>query len=395
MFNMKKTPLTINRGKPPSVRTPLFLGTKSRSHMNDRLGYHLPSLQLGPERLISMSENPEIHEARESVHPQQFTSKEVSDCMSNWLTFLKVLQTLCTTGSELVDSISVLNCGSTTCKSRVDHCKAMWEHLTHATNTATSIIRNQTIASLQEAHVAPDIDSDQAETNQGVVCSGLLRLLNLQYQFCVTTCDWVYSQPGCGCILGAGEHEAVARCFTARQPAAPPQRRWSEVASQAERGPPEVRRWSIPWKLALPTAPGGDQRSRSTTPDAVWHTALANQDDLQDVISLLSCQPANANISHTPGVVLTRPESHGLVENTHKSIAHRGSWWGDGDEVDVNTLTSRKSSSSTDSSSCYSHMCHSSSDESHLSHRGQVYSMWSGNDLPFIKLPESSENNEN
>lgn len=48
--------------------------------------------------------------------------------------------------------------------------------------------------------------------------------------------------------------------------AAPPQRRWSEVTSQADRGPPEVRRWSIPWKLALPTAPGGDQRSRSTTP---------------------------------------------------------------------------------------------------------------------------------
>ena len=103
---------------------------------------------------------------------------------------------------------------------------------------------------------------------QAVMCSGLLRLLNLQYQFCVTACDWAYVQPGCGCALSTGEHEAVARCFAARQPitATVPQRRWSEVSSQAERGPPEVRRWSIPWKLALPTAPGGDQRSRSTTP---------------------------------------------------------------------------------------------------------------------------------
>lgn len=36
-----------------------------------------------------MSENPEICEPRENAH-HQFTSKEVSDCMSNWLTFLKV-----------------------------------------------------------------------------------------------------------------------------------------------------------------------------------------------------------------------------------------------------------------------------------------------------------------
>lgn len=393
---MKKTPPTVNRGKPPSVRSPLYLGTKNRNYSNERPGYHLPSLQLGPERLISMSENPEIHDVREGLHQQHFTSKEVADCMSNWIAFLKVLQTLCTTGSELVNSLSVLSCGSTTCKSRADHCKAMWEHLTHATATATSIIRNQTIASLQEAHVAPDIDSDQAETNQSVVCSGLLRLLNLQYQFSVTTCDWTYSGPGCGCLLGTGEREAVARCFATRQSVAPPQRRWSEVASQAERGPPEVRRWSIPWKLALPTAQGGDQRSRSTTPDAVWHTALANQDDLQDVISLLSCQPANTNVPHTPGVILTRPETHG-IDNSNKMIAHRGSWWGEGEDLDGHTLTSRKSSSSTDSSS-YSHMCHSSSDESHLSHRTggaqQMYSMWSGNDLPFIKLPESSENND-
>ncbi|XP_014288304.1 uncharacterized protein [Halyomorpha halys] len=390
---MKKTPLTINRGKPPSVRTPLYLSSKTRSHLNERQSYLLPSFQLGPERLISMSESPEICEPREYIHQHQFTSKEVSDCMSNWLTFLKVLQTLCATGSDLVDSLNALSNGTNMCKTRVDHCKAMWEHLINATNTAASIIRNQTIASLQEAHVAPDIDSDQAETNQAVVCSGLLRLLNLQYQFCVTTCDWAYTQPSCGCALSTGEHEAVARCFVPRQPmtAAPPQRRWSEVTSQADRGPPEVRRWSIPWKLALPTAPGGDQRSRSTTPDAVWHTALANQDDLQDVISLLSCQPANVNPPHTPGVVLTRPEGHGL-DNSGKIISHRGSWWGDSDELDVNTLTSRKSSSSTDSSSCYSHMCHSSSDE--LSHRGQ-YSMWSGNDLPFIKLPESSEHNDN
>lgn len=42
----------------------------------------------------------------------------------------------------------------------------MWDHLAAATNSAVAIVRNQTIASLQEAHVGTDIDQDQLEINQ-------------------------------------------------------------------------------------------------------------------------------------------------------------------------------------------------------------------------------------
>lgn len=50
---------------------------------------------------------------------------------------------------------------------------------------------------------------------QGVVCSGLLRLLNLQYQFSAACCEWVSSMPGCSCIPphSSREVEAIARCF--------------------------------------------------------------------------------------------------------------------------------------------------------------------------------------
>jgi hypothetical protein len=41
-------------------------------------------------RLISMSENPELRENSENDPPVQFESKEVNDCLTNWLAFLKV-----------------------------------------------------------------------------------------------------------------------------------------------------------------------------------------------------------------------------------------------------------------------------------------------------------------
>ncbi|KAL1116961.1 hypothetical protein AAG570_004289 [Ranatra chinensis] len=412
---MKKSGAAGARGKPPSVRNPSYhLASKTRSHLNvERPPYHLPSLHLGPERLISMSEGPEIYENTESIPALNFASKEITECMANWLSFLKVLKTLCTTGCELSDSITALSRSSTTCKTRSNQCKAMWEHLVCSVDTAAAIVRNQTIASLQEAHIAPDIDLDQSEINQHVVCSSLLRLVNLQYQFSAACCDWLsgMSSTGCRCAGSLPHHvdrecDAVARCFL-RPPNNPssvghhnlPQRRWSEAAAAA---PPDgkpleaaLRRWSIPWKLALPTT-NTAERSRSTTPDTVWHTALASQEELQDVISLLSCRPANPNSHHLPGVVLTKAVDGQNSEVMPRGLLHRASWWGEGDELDVATLTSRKSSSSTDSSSCYSLHSRSTSGSEELTHgqRSHLYSMWSGSDLPFIKLPESSENND-
>ncbi|KAK9499245.1 hypothetical protein O3M35_002317 [Rhynocoris fuscipes] len=411
---MKKSPSGINRGKPPSIRTPSYHNTKQRGHLNvDRTTFHLPSLQHTPERLVSMSENPEVQDIRESVSALRFSSKEVSDCMSHWLTFLKVLQTVCTAGAELTDSIASLGCTTMAsgCKNRLDHCRAMWDHLAAATNSAVAIVRNQTIASLQEAHIGSDIDQDQLEINQGVVCSGLVRLLNLQYQLGMATCDWVSSSGGSAtCTCGGGpsgrELDAVARCFAVRTPTAPipvepPQRRWSEAATAThdKTHDPTLRRWSIPWKLALPTTQH-HEKSRSTTPDAVWHTTLASQEDLQDVISLLSCRPANANSQHLPGVILTRAEGQN-PDNIPKGIMHRGSWWGEAEEADAQSLASRKSSSSTDTtSSCYSLHKSATTSSEELSHGrsggggSHLYSMWSGTDLPFIKLPESSEHGD-
>ncbi|XP_024080562.1 uncharacterized protein LOC106671995 isoform X2 [Cimex lectularius] len=327
---MKKTPsAVVNRGKPPSVRTPSFIATKQRAHSNlHSTGFAHPN-----ERLLSMSENQELSDVRDGVAGMRFSSKEVTDCMANWLTFLKVLQMLCVSGSELTGSLSAINSLNSTsncgCKSRLNRCKAMWDRLSFATNSAVSIVRNQTVASLQEAHLAPEIDQDQAEINQGVVCSGLIRLLNLQYQFSSACCEWVSTMSGCSCIPphSSREAEAVARCFPIiGNPIVPvPQRRWSEAAAAGrDKAPPDptLRRWSIPWKLALPAS---GEKSRSTTPDAVWHTTLASQEDLQDVISLLSCRPANTTTQHLPGVILTRADGQNH-DNLHKGMMQRGSW---------------------------------------------------------------------
>nr|CAD7264823.1 unnamed protein product [Timema shepardi] len=241
-----------------------------------------------------------------------------------------------------------------------------------------------------------------------------------------------------------------------------PQRRWSEAAAAEMTGESQdgtMRRWSMPWessrlaephstwhgrlnpppsKLAVPSTASQD-RSRSITPDSLWHSSLASQEELQEVIHLLSCRPGLPQSTqlyhpsqHLPGVTLTsypydgpppewgedrtpaRRASSSPQPPVHHQT-HRASWhaleshshmWGDSDgghcgernsdmyssAMDATNLASRKSSSSTDSSS--SHSLHSRSttgSEGGAEVRSHLYSMWSGSDLAFMKLSESSE----
>ncbi|XP_060535027.1 uncharacterized protein LOC132707260 [Cylas formicarius] len=243
------------------------------------------------------------------------------------------------------------------------------------------------------------------------------------------------------------------------------QRRWSEAAAEvggvsAEGGSEStMRRWSMPWdtawigggdgglsgnkhglnvpgtsKLVVP-GNSSQERSRSTTPESVPSApalpqpsssgVLPSGEGLAEAIQLLSCRPARSSIPTTsiPGhsYIPLWAESH--EERMHRRMfpSQRGNW----QSVDVPhsavtsvtehydifpagiPLTSRKSSSSTDSSSCLS--IHSRSTAS-SSERGStsegsgpdairlhtnLYSMWSGSEhLPFIQLPESQEPQE-
>ncbi|ERL83549.1 hypothetical protein D910_00625 [Dendroctonus ponderosae] len=217
-----------------------------------------------------------------------------------------------------------------------------------------------------------------------------------------------------------------------------------------------ARRWSMPWdtawgsegssgpprpgsqgKLSVPAGgPGTSQeRSRSTTPESVASQpstshiqphpvggVLPSIEGLSEAIQLLSCRPSRSSIptASIPGhsYVPIWGETH--EDRMHRRMfpSQRGNW----QSVDVPhasgmsvtehfdifptglPLTSRKSSSSTDSSSCLS--IHSRSTASG-SERGSTsegsgpdairlhtnfYSMWSGSEhLPFIRLPESQE----
>ncbi|XP_012058235.1 PREDICTED: uncharacterized protein LOC105621377 [Atta cephalotes] len=191
-------------------------------------------------------------------------------------------------------------------------------------------------------------------------------------------------------------------------------------------------------------------RSRSTTPDSVWKT-MASQDGLQEAIQLLSCKPGVRSSNqlsaytsqHIPGVTLTtcnfdsnydsaiwsgsrrigsprcwpqdssdhsdqsgHRDSDHSVHSEHRDSEQSGASGSHGDSKDsihshcdhreieagiADTLPSRKSSSSTDS--CVSVHSRSGSESAGGGEctRSQLYSMWSGGDLSFIKLPESNE----
>lgn len=228
------------------------------------------------------------------------------------------------------------------------------------------------------------------------------------------------------------------------------QRRWSEAAAgdvNTEGGEGTMRRWSMPWdcgrveaapwqqrylpsKLAVPASTSQD-RSRSATPDTSPQPGtITSGEGLAEAIQLLSCRPTRCAIPHGPfpghplqGIPLPPPQ----WPDTHEERMHRrmyghmqrGNW----QSIDVPSasgmsvtehydifppgmpLTSRKSSSSTDSSSCLSIHSRSTTSSSERGSEGYVgvggdalrmplnfYSMWSGNEhLPFIRLPESHE----
>ncbi|KAB0797021.1 hypothetical protein PPYR_11082 [Photinus pyralis] len=211
------------------------------------------------------------------------------------------------------------------------------------------------------------------------------------------------------------------------------QRRWSEAAAGdvgGESSDSTMRRWSMPWDCGrvetapwqqryFPTklvVPGTSDRSRSTTPEAVAPQpgTITSGEGLAEAIQLLSCRPMRCAIPHGP---TSWGEGHEerLPRRAYPGPLQRGIW----QSIDVPPtsgmsvtehydifppvipLTSRKSSSSTDSSSCLS--IHSRSTTS-SSERGSdaggeavrlhtnLYSIWSGSDhLPFIRLPESQE----
>ncbi|XP_043461406.1 uncharacterized protein LOC122497997 isoform X2 [Leptopilina heterotoma] len=355
---------------------------------------------------------------------------EINECLASWLTYLQMLNDLCSAGTKLAQSLhdSVAQCRLT------GQCLSGWEELTRATSVASNTVKNHIVASLKDHEILENIGD-----KHDILRDNLLTFINLQYQFCVACCECLGGMAECSCSQ-AGNVEcdiaALQQCFERLYSSPPPlaasaqhsqqnchrsplpyplfplqfQRRWSETAAAemcGEAAENTVRRWSMPWdcrhvtewsrqdmrnRLRVPL----QDRSRSTTPDSIWKSATTtSQDGLREAIQLLSCKPgvrpANQLSTfagqHIPGVTLTTCTYEASYENSIWPDSRRmGSDHSDG-TADV--LPSRKSSSSTDS--CISAHSRSGSESAGAGEcaRSQLYSMWSGGD--FIKLPESTE----
>lgn len=121
------------------------------------------------------------------------------------------------------------------------------------------------------------------------------------------------------------------------------QRRWSEAAAAEVGGDSSdssMRRWSMPWdsarveagpwkylpsKLAVPTTTASQERSQSTTPEAVTQPGtIPSAEGLAEAIQLLSCRPMRCSVPNT--------STHGMVTgmsgpsgwpDTHEERVHR------------------------------------------------------------------------
>ncbi|XP_077254557.1 uncharacterized protein LOC143893251 isoform X3 [Temnothorax americanus] len=351
---------------------------------------------------------------------------EINECLGNWLTYLQTLNGLCTAGTKLAQSLqALLSAHDTVAQCRLTgQCLAGWEELARATHVASSTVKNHVITALRD-HESRDNDGDKHD----ILRENLLTFINLQYQFCIACCECLGGMAECSCSQsGSGDCDiaALQQCFerlysspvlpisssstqqfvqNCRRSPLPyslfplqVQRRWSETAAaemSGESAESTMRRWSMPWdckhviewprqdarsRLRVPQ----QDRSRSTTPDSMWKTSMASQDGLQEAIQLLSCKPEQSGASGSHGDSKDSIHSHSDHRETETD---RKRFF----EGTTDTLPSRKSSSSTDS--CVSAHSRSGSESAGGGEctRSQLYSMWSGGDLSFIKLPESNE----
>ncbi|XP_034231943.1 uncharacterized protein LOC117639953 [Thrips palmi] len=452
------------------------------------------------------------------------SSKDINECIAGWLAYLQNLNALCGSGSRLSHCLGSLLPpeSQSACGGRATQCQAAWDDLTKVVAATSNSICSQVVQALQELNgqspgaATNDVGQVLAPAQQAAVCHSLMTMISLQYQFCMACCECLGMMAPCHCCVSGDSNQQKAHdpdCIlttlqhyfnrlyvpptpTSRSPLLfplwplqSPQRRWSEAAARETSGIGDtlmaedgaMRRWSMPWdssgqneqhgqwtgrlypkenKLTVPGGIASQERSRSTTPESLWHSSLASQEELSDVISLLSCRPTqplqlHQPSQHVPGVTLT-----GCSQNS-PSPSHQPSWvspvsGGSPNEDRMGVLSRhgssspaglgnspgrlsphqhqglqqvpqmplqqqttqqphismwtepnstgplnhppdapRKGSSSTDSSSLSSslslHRSSTSSSDTGMENRSHLYSMWSGADLPFIKLPENNE----
>nr|CAD7203932.1 unnamed protein product [Timema douglasi] len=124
-----------------------------------------------------------------------------------------MLNGLCGAGSRLSHCLGALvQDTSSPCHTVVTQCQAIWEELVKATAVATSAVKSQVLATLQEINTSGDTDADTHKSHeqnqqvvcgslmtfissvlflQQVVCGSLMTFINLQHQFCIACCEFL------------------------------------------------------------------------------------------------------------------------------------------------------------------------------------------------------------
>ncbi|XP_065337928.1 uncharacterized protein LOC135938271 isoform X3 [Cloeon dipterum] len=375
------------------------------------------------------------------------TAQDVTECSNAWMLYLQNLAGVCAAGARVSASLQVL-ANNQQLSTSAGSCRNAWEELSRASQAAGHSVRAEVLTSLRE------LASEDHYRNDQIIQSSLATLINLQYQFCMACVECLgnISQPEyCQQASPSSDIGRQSQIFNRLLGG---QRRWSEVARRPPTEREEdceegsvVRRWSVPWESTSVvvsghhhhhlTVPGQERSSRSTSPDT--SSSLASQEELHDVISLLSLKsactgqqnpkslPGNWSQPPFPESVDVGPQSLCQIRiDTTPQISHlqrpRPGWtpqesfystiWGEqnsenqngpGERLDmlprdINGLNyHRKSSSSTDSSSSSSLPHHPIFQQNQILQEQQqqqrsspLYSMWSGNVMPLIQLPSGS-----
>ncbi|KAG4078538.1 hypothetical protein HA402_009250 [Bradysia odoriphaga] len=135
----------------------------------------------------------------------------VSECLGAWLNYLQILNSLCSSGHRLAQTISTLEqlgqCEQQTHGFQIPSIPQQpvssqvstqfvtaWDDLARATAVATSTVKSHIVSVLQDYVVTSLVSFDQdsekvREHNQNIVMETAQTMINIQHQFCVASYD--------------------------------------------------------------------------------------------------------------------------------------------------------------------------------------------------------------
>ncbi|XP_018320401.1 uncharacterized protein LOC108733651 isoform X2 [Agrilus planipennis] len=140
-----------------------------------------------------------------------------TECLNNWICYLQILNSLCTAGLRLSQSLHNLSQFQNVLLAT--QCQGSWEEFVKAASFATNTVKNHIASAMQDMIIGETFTDDDAqrqqEHNQQIITENLHTFINLQYQFSLAGCEIFGVMASCPSCHSAPGIQHVPDCSMA------------------------------------------------------------------------------------------------------------------------------------------------------------------------------------